>query len=315
MLSVAAILLISSCGEEEVTPQPDGGAHKHTFASEWKNDTVGHWHPATCGHNDEKGDYAEHFGLAPDCVCDACGYVSHSFGEEWVYNEDGHWHIADCGKSNHYAGREKHTDEDKNCMCDVCGGFMGHKGEWITVTDPTCTEQGLKERVCTDCGKTETSKIAKIAHTESEPVIENEIPATCDVDGSKESVVYCLECGEELSRETIVIPSVGHTYSEEWLFDNENHWKECSCKHKSDVSAHEVGENGVCTVCAYAPHEHTPATDAVIENAKDPTCTEAGSYELVVYCTQCSYEFSRETMVGDEKTGRACNRKRGSLNL
>ena len=41
--------------------------------------------------------------------------------------------------------------------------------------------------------------------------------------------------------------------------------------------------------------EHTPG-EAVKENIVDPDCTNAGSYDLVVYCTVCGEEISRETV-------------------
>ena len=40
---------------------------------------------------------------------------------------------------------------------------------------------------------------------------------------------------------------------------------------------------------------HTPA-EAVIENEKAATCTEAGSYDSVVYCSECDMELNRETV-------------------
>ncbi|MBQ6030315.1 MAG: InlB B-repeat-containing protein, partial [Oscillospiraceae bacterium] len=48
-------------------------------------------------------------------------------------------------------------------------------------------------------------------HTPAAPVIENEVPATCTTAGSYDSVVYCSECGEEISRETVTVPALGHT--------------------------------------------------------------------------------------------------------
>ncbi len=48
-------------------------------------------------------------------------------------------------------------------------------------------------------------------------------------------------------------------------------------------------------------HEHTAAT-AVKENIVAPTCTEAGSYDSVVYCATCGEEISRQT-VTTEATG------------
>ena len=55
----------------------------------------------------------------------------------------------------------------------------------------------------------------------------------------------------------------------------------CSCgdTYRGD----EVGASG-----------HTSA-DAVKENNVDPTCTVGGSYDMVVYCTVCDAELSRET--------------------
>ena len=49
---------------------------------------------------------------------------------------------------------------------------------------------------------------------------------------------------------------------------------------------------------AEAPHEHTPA-EAVRENVNEATCTDAGSYDSVVYCSDCGEEISRETVTVD----------------
>ena len=50
--------------------------------------------------------------------------------------------------------------------------------------------------------------------------------------------------------------------------------------------------NGEIVVTEAAVCNHVPA-DAVIENNVDPTCTAAGSYDSVVYCTICGEELSR----------------------
>ncbi|MBQ1406452.1 MAG: endonuclease, partial [Oscillospiraceae bacterium] len=65
-------------------------------------------------------------------------------------------------------------------------------------------------------------------HTPAAPVIENEVPATCTEAGSYDSVVYCSECGEELSRETVGIPALGHNWSA-WTSNNDGtHSRTCS---------------------------------------------------------------------------------------
>ena len=84
-------------------------------------------------------------------------------------------------------------------------------GEWTTVTEPTCTEEGLRERVCA-CGEKESEEIEALGHTPSEAIKENEVAATCTAGGSYEEVVYCAACEEELSRKTVEVVSLGHDY-------------------------------------------------------------------------------------------------------
>ena len=50
-------------------------------------------------------------------------------------------------------------------------------------------------------------------HTPGEAVRENEVPASCTVDGSYDEVVYCTACQEEISRETKTIKAPGHELS------------------------------------------------------------------------------------------------------
>ena len=55
-----------------------------------------------------------------------------------------------------------------------------------------------------------------------EPVIENEVAASCTQEGSYDKVIYCVNCGEELSRETITTEKLTHT-------DSDNNGKCDSC--------------------------------------------------------------------------------------
>ena len=52
------------------------------------------------------------------------------------------------------------------------------------------------------------------------------------------------------------------------------------------------------TIVNELPHVHT-AGDVVVENRVDATCTAAGTYDKVVYCTECNEEISRTTVVDD----------------
>ena len=90
----------------------------------------------------------------------------------------------------------------------------------------TCTEAGVKDYYSyegsdkwfsakdedTLIGNHEDIMIAAAGHTSAAAVRENEVAAACETAGSYESVVYCTVCGQELSRETVSVPAIGHDY-------------------------------------------------------------------------------------------------------
>ena len=191
----------------------------------------------------------------------------------------------------------------------------------------TCTAEGSYDSVvyCTVCDEElsrETITTDKLAHTAGETVKENEVAATCTAEGSYDNVIYCTVCGEELSRETITtgklahteetIPGKAPTCTETGLTEG----KRCSVcgevlasqevvdalghKYEYVVTAPTCTEDGyttyTCSVCgdSFVADEvdalgHT-AGEAVKENKTET------SYDLVVYCTVCGTELSRETV-------------------
>ena len=76
-------------------------------------------------------------------------------------------------------------------------------------------------------------------------------------------------------------------------------------EYETEVTAPTCTTDGyttyTCTACGHSyvddevPAAHTPA-DAVKENEKASTCTEAGHYESVVKCSACGEELSRDTV-------------------
>ena len=56
-------------------------------------------------------------------------------------------------------------------------------GEYTTVKDATCIENGVKERVCSGCGEKETVTTDKTDHNFGGWIAE--VPATCTEDGVK----------------------------------------------------------------------------------------------------------------------------------
>ena len=87
-------------------------------------------------------------------------------------------------------------------------------------------------------------------HTSAEAVVENKVDSNCTTDGSYDSVVYCVVCDAEISREEKVIDKLGHEYESEWTVDVEptcitvgSKSHHCSrCDDKADVT--EIPANG-----------------------------------------------------------------------
>jgi len=192
---------------------------------------------------------------------------------------------------------------------------------------PTCTEKGWDAyETCNNCSYTTYVEKAALGHTEGEPVQENVVESTCTVAGSYDSVVYCSVCGHEISRNKVDLPLAEHTEvvdeavaatcTETGLTEG----KHCSVCETVLVAQQEVAVLGhaltnhdakaptctekgwdayvTCSRCDYTTYVEIPATDhtpaaAVEEKRTESTCTVAGSYESVVYCSVCGHEISR----------------------
>lgn len=250
----AVSTLIVSC-----TPE----SHTHTFSEEWSYDETNHWYAATCEHNEEKSELAEHrFGdwierVVPteytegwqERFCIECGYREennvprlehiHSFSEEWTSDSTYHWHAAICEHG------------------DVQGDIAEHSfGEWSMTVLPTEDTEGLQERYCTECGFKDEEKLEKLEHV--------------------------------------------HSFSEEWTSDLTYHWHECSCGEKQDKLEHSFGEyvsnndatiledgtkTRTCKVCDYAEKVSDNGTkivynvgDIILKDGKKISVGDVDSY-------------------------------------
>ena len=281
---------------------------------------IEYWHCTACGKNysDEDGQIAvENITIpatghnynsvvtAPTCTtggytthtCSKCpdSYVDtyveapgHTAGEVVVENEKD----ATCTEAGSY---------DNVVYCSVCKAELSRETITVDATDhdyqavvtaPTCTANGYTTHTCSKCPDSYVDNIVdKLGHNESEVVVENEKDATCTEAGSYDNVVYCTVCKAELSRETITVDATDHDY-------------------QAVVTAPTCTANGYTThTCSKCPDSYVDnivdklghnESEVVVENEKDATCTEAGSYDNVVYCTVCKAELSRETKTIDK---------------
>ena len=146
-------------------------------------------------------------------------------------------------------------------------GELTHHGR----AEPNCISEGNTEYwecgLCAryfldEAGTQETALqnvvLARTGHTPGEAVRENEVPASCTVDGSYDAVTYCTVCSEKLSTERRTVPAAGHKWSEKYGADKSGHWHICEvCGAISDIEDHVSGgaatyaKPELCTVCGY----------------------------------------------------------------
>jgi len=202
-------------------------------------------------------------------------------------------------------------------ICSVCEAVLvaqeeipmaAHTEEVVSGKAATCTEKGLTDgKKCSVCKAilVAQEEIPMAAHTEE--VIPGKA-ATCTetglTDGKKCSVCKAVIVAQEeipmAAHTEEVIPGKAATCTETGLTDG----KKCSvCKailvEQAVIAVKDhKDDNGdlKCDVCqADLCTSHTPA-EAVDENVKAATCTEAGSYDRVVRCSVCNATISKDTI-------------------
>lgn len=115
-------------------------------------------------------------------------------------------------------------------------------GTWTAETAPTCTEEGVEKRTCSECGQEERQKVSATGHQWG---TWKEVRApSCKEDGLQER--ECEGCHE---KETKPVDALGHAQGV-WISDGEGHWQECPvCGEALSQKELHVAENGTCTVC------------------------------------------------------------------
>ena len=216
-----------------------------------------------------------------------------------------YWYCSVCGK--YFSDADGKTEIAENSWIIPA---TGHTLTAISAKDATCTEAGNSAYWhCSVCdkyfsdadGKTEIAENSWIipakGHTPGEAVIENRVEPSCTEKGSYDEVVYCTVCHTEISRTQKEIPAKGHTMTATVAkaascieAGNSEYWHCSVCgKYFSDAEGKtEIVENS----WVVPAKGHTPG-ETVIENRVEPSCTEKGSYDEVVYCTVCHAEISR----------------------
>ncbi len=188
----------------------------------------------------------------------------------------------------------------------------GHTWDEGTVRKaPTCTSDGIRVYYCTEegCPRVKTEIIPKLGHVERDTVIVED--PTCHSYGTKKFV--CPRCGDT---EWADIPMLEHEYDSHRQYNREYHESTCYCgaaklfEHDWDDGILVVKPNctadgstiytcndcGQIKVAAVESSGHGQL-QTMVENKVEATCTKDGSYDNVIFCTECNTEVSRKTIV------------------
>lgn len=225
-------------------------------------------------------------------------------------NGSDHWQVCDsCGTEFNKAA---HEGGEATCsakaVCEICGAEYGELGPDNHVNTEirgavAATEEAegyTGDKWCLDCNQMieEGTVIAKLDHTHA--MVKTEAKAaTCEEDGNIEYYT-CSKCGKkyndeagtrELTDADIIIKATGHSYGEEWKFDADSHWHECTCGERSDEGAHTFGDWTVtkeatdtadgsrerkCSVCGYLQSEKISATGGTTDDTESGGTDSSG---------------------------------------
>ena len=313
--SYQEVVYCSVCGEELSRQVKITEKLAHTAGEPVVENRV----EATCS---EEGSYDE------VVYCAVCGAeltrttktiekIAHTPGEAVRENE----RAATCTEDGSY---------DEVVYCKICAVELSREGkaiealghdwsEWAVATEPTCTEAGKETRTCARCDETETRELEALGHD----LEHHEAQAATCTEKGWEAYDTCSRCDYTTYVE---IPATGHDWNEatyEWADDNGTVTATRTCKndpsHADTETVETISEVTKAATCeekgettytaefrneAFATQTKTvenidalghTSGEAVMENKVEATCTEAGSYDEVVYCTVCQQELSRVT--------------------
>ncbi|MBE5752846.1 MAG: hypothetical protein E7343_02125, partial [Clostridiales bacterium] len=275
------------------------GTQGHNFSSSWIKNETEHWLECVCGEKTEISEHSfenETVTKQPTCTEDgeSTAYCVCGATKVTVIEAKGHtFELVERVEPTCTAdGYEKfgcvNCDEEYSEVLEM----VEHEYTQ-TVVPATCEKDGYTLYECNSCGYSYTEKgETAFGHNYKETkwdwskdysvvtltfVCENDNEHVLVLDAKVETQVVDSSCSDYVKttytasvtyngnvytdEKVVEVGTPGHVFSKEWSKDDKEHWHECVCGEKADVTKHTF-ENAVET--------------------KVPTCTEAG--ESTAYC-------------------------------
>lgn len=240
-------------------------------------------------------------------IDDRAFYNCHNLETIYYQGSMARWESIDIGIYN--SAIKKAT-----LICDSCK----HRWDSAVITEEaTCTKNGVKTYICSDCGETKTETINKQHSWDGGVVIKQ---ATCKDAGEKSYT--CVICSVEKTETVAKLTThtydnacdtacnicgrtrkTSHKYNTAWSMDDTGHWHDCSiCEDRKDFAGHVPGAAATedtaqtCTICGFVimpklAHTHKYSdkwnSDKSGHWKACSGCEEKGNFATHTYDNEC----------------------------
>ena len=181
-------------------------------------------------------------------------------------------------------------------------------GEWITITESTCKEDGEAKRICSKCSAEDKKSIDKTNnHIE---VVDSAVAPTCTTTGLTAGK-HCSVCNTIITAQT-TISALEHTVVVDAATEStcktngKTDGKHCSVcdfvileQTTLPLASHtyDNDEDEKCNVCDFVRDVNCKHTETITLQAISPTCIAGGLTEGKK-CTKCEETLVAQTIVG-----------------